>query len=63
MVNIVVLVVVQDSVVTMGLLTENEMAKGHNVADSDSRDVSRFLNRILGLQVVLQNLVSLCLRI
>lgn len=43
--------------VTMGLLTENEMAQGLAVADSDSRDVSRFLNRILGLQVALQNLV------
>ena len=42
----------------MGLLTEGQMVQGIGVADSDSRDVSRFLNRILGLQVVLQNMVN-----
>lgn len=42
----------------MGFLTENEMEKRLPMAESDCRDVGRFLNRILGLQVVLQNMAS-----
>ena len=42
---------------TMGFLTENELEKRLPMSESDYRDVGRFLNRILGLQVVLQNMV------
>ena len=41
----------------MGFLTENELEKRLPMSESDYRDVGRFLNRILGLQVVLQNMV------
>ena len=41
----------------MGFLTENELEKRLPMSESDHRDVGRFLNRILGLQVVLQNMV------
>ncbi|KAF6018566.1 hypothetical protein EB796_023110 [Bugula neritina] len=47
----------QSCIVTMGFVTEREMAQGIQVPESDSRDVGRFLNRILGLQVVFQNLI------
>lgn len=42
---------------TMGFLTESELEKSLPMAESDCRDVGRFLNRILGLQVTLQNMV------
>ena len=41
----------------MGFLTENELEKRLPMSEADYRDVGRFLNRILGLQVVLQNMV------
>ncbi|XP_067930310.1 uncharacterized protein [Watersipora subatra] len=47
----------QNCVVTMGLLTEDQLRQRIMVSDNDSRDVGRFLNRILGLKVTLQNLM------
>lgn len=51
----------KDCLVTMGMLTEAEIAQGLQVSEQHSRDVNRFLNRILGLQVALQNLVDIYL--
>ena len=47
----------QDSISVMGVKEPNVI--GCRVIDKDSRDVSKFLNRILGLRVEKQNLVRI----
>lgn len=42
----------------MGVISEADLARGLTISEASSRNVSQFLNRILGLQVVLQNLAS-----
>ncbi|KAK3094762.1 hypothetical protein FSP39_005887 [Pinctada imbricata] len=47
----------QECLLLMGLVEEGALKIGVNVKDKDQGDVSKFLNRILGLSVLRQNLM------
>lgn len=48
----------QESLILMGLIDVEALRVGVQIKDKDAGDVSRFLNRILGLSVAKQNCVS-----
>lgn len=47
----------QESLILMGLIDVEALRVGAQIKDKDAGDVSRFLNRILGLSVAKQNCV------
>lgn len=51
------LAVMQESLILMGLIDVEALRVGIQIKDKDAGDVSRFLNRILGLSVAKQNCI------